>query len=97
MTPVRRAALLALPLLALGACAELDPYTREGVWRPAGVNAANLRAMVAVPSELQQGTDYTGPTGQAAAAAVERLREDRVRPLPAVQTGAFQLPGGGAN
>ncbi len=92
-----RAVLLLLPLVALAGCAELDPYTREGVWRPAGANAANLRAMVAVPSELQQGTDYAGPTGQAGAAAVDRLREERVRPLPSVTTGAFALPGGGGN
>src|ERR1700722_18591537 len=45
-------ALASLLLLALAGCAQTDPYTRPGAWRPNGANDANLRAMVVVPSDL---------------------------------------------
>lgn len=84
---------LVLPLL-LAACAEdIDPYAREGTWRPSGVNERNLRVMVAIPTEILRGTGATGADGQAAAEAVARLRTDRVRPLPDV--GIMRLGTGG--
>ena len=71
-----------LLVLALAGCAEtIDPYVREGVWRPAGVNDHNLRAMVAVPQEIIGGTGADGANGEAASEAIARLRTDRVRPL----------------
>lgn len=82
-----------LLLLALGGCAEtLDPYAREGVWRPSGANDHNLRAMVAAPGEIVVGTGAAGADGQTAAEAVARLRTDRVRPLP--ETSALRAIGG---
>ncbi|MBR0664240.1 hypothetical protein GXW71_07710 [Roseomonas hellenica] len=78
-------AALALALLTASGCA-VDPFAREGVWRPSAVNETNLRAMVADPRDLQQGVGEPGANGAAAAAAVQRLLEDRVRPLPAVST-----------
>jgi type IV pilus biogenesis protein CpaD/CtpE len=77
----------AMGLLALAAtlagCAENDPYQREGVWNVEGSNAANLRAMVADPSDLDMGRDNPLSPGDVAAAAVVRLRADTVRRLPA--------------
>ena len=66
----------------LPACTEIDPLTREGVWRPLGVNETNLRAMVAVPSDLVAGRAARSSDGNQAAKAMDRLRFDRVYPLP---------------
>ena len=76
-------ALLALAGCALAGCDRVDPYKREGIWRPMGANDANLRAMVTVPSDLVAASRETRADGGRAAAALVRLRNDRVRPLPA--------------
>jgi type IV pilus biogenesis protein CpaD/CtpE len=82
MTMTRIAALL-LPLLAaLAGCNQIDPYTREGNWRPNGANDANLRAMVAVPADLATATPANPADGHMAAAALDRLRQGTVRALP---------------
>ena len=81
-------------LLVLAGCATQDPFRRDGAWRPAAVNEQNLRAMIAVPSELVRGTDLTPTEGHAAADAVERHRTDRVRELPV--TGVSLLGAGGS-
>lgn len=85
-----RRVLLLVALAAIPGCA-LDPYNRPGVWRPAATNETNLRAMVADPRDLQQGVGEPGANGALAAAAVQRLMEDRVRPLP----GSTNTPAGG--
>ena len=79
---MRAAATMLLLALALAGCADTDPYERPGVWRPNGANDANLRAMVAVPSDLVQGVPDAPGDGQQAALALDRARRDRVRPLP---------------
>ena len=71
-----------LLLLAVAGCDQVDPYSRPGVWRPHGSNDANLRAMVVVPSDLVLATPTARADGGLAAAALTRLRRDRVRPLP---------------
>ena len=71
-----------IALLALAACDVTDPYLRDGVWRPDGTNDANLRAMVASPSDLVRGVSSAGGDGQQAAAAIDRYRNDKMRPLP---------------
>jgi type IV pilus biogenesis protein CpaD/CtpE len=81
MTMTRAAVLLSL-LVALAGCNQIDPYTRPGNWRPNGANDANLRAMVAVPSDLAVATLASPANGQLAATAVGRLRNDAVRALP---------------
>ena len=86
----------ALPLLVLGGCAQLDPLTKEGVWRPTGANDANLRAMVAVPSDLAYGRAARTSDGRLAAQAVERLRTGRVYPLPDTSISKIGGGGGGA-
>lgn len=74
--------LLAPLLLACAGCAVTDPLYREGLWHPTGANEANLRMMVAMPSNLVQGVAARGDDGHRAAHAVHRLRTDRVRELP---------------
>jgi hypothetical protein len=71
-------------LLGTAACGpEYDPLTREGLYVPAHTNRANLTLMVANPSDLVRGTGVTGGDGQLGAAAVDRLRNDKVKKLPA--------------
>jgi type IV pilus biogenesis protein CpaD/CtpE len=79
--PMRGAIAVAV-LLMLGACQQTDPYAREGAWRPNGSNAANLRAMVVVPSDLVAATPAAPADGGLAATAISRLEHDRVRNLP---------------
>ena len=88
--------LQALPLLA--ATAGCDPYKRAGAWRPSAVNEQNLATMAVRPAERVRGTGAEGATGFTAAGAIERLRADRVKPLP--DTGVARIitvPGGGGN
>ena len=77
---MRRLALF-LAVLAFAGCDRTDPYLRDGVWRPAGANEANLRAMVEVPADLVAARRSSQADGALAAAAVDRLRHDHVRPL----------------
>ncbi len=81
----------ALALLALGLLAgcTIDPFDRPGVWRPGGVNDANLAVMAADPNDLVRGHGEVGADGQLATAPVTRLREDRVKPLPALDATPF--------
>ena len=70
-------------LVAVSGCAGLvDPYQREGTWSATHVNDDNLRAMVANPVDLQQGTGAKDTPGIEAAVPVTRLREDKVKTLP---------------
>jgi len=91
--PLLSGLLLAL-LLALAGCDRTDPYLREGVWHPNGANDANLRAMIAVPSDLATATPAGPADGGLAAEALDRLRHDRVRSLS--DTSASSAPASGA-
>ncbi|MFL5333169.1 MAG: hypothetical protein ACJ8H8_08285, partial [Geminicoccaceae bacterium] len=73
--------LLAL-LGVLAGCTETEPYERAGQWNPLGANAANLRAMVADPHDLELGRAPGPGAGDMGAAAVARLRSGTVHPLP---------------
>jgi hypothetical protein len=73
--------LLAL-LGLLAGCAETEPYQRAGQWNPLGANAANLRAMVTDPHDLELGQATALFPGDIGATAVARLRAGAVRPLP---------------
>jgi type IV pilus biogenesis protein CpaD/CtpE len=79
---VLRRHLLGIAALALAGCDAIDPYHRQGVWRPDDANDANLRAMVVSPSDLVRGVEGAGGDGQQAAAALDRYRNDKMRPLP---------------
>ena len=96
MSARRTAAVLVLVLaLGLAGCAVTDPLEREGLWRPTGVNEANLRLMIAVPSDLVQGAAAHTADGEGAARAVRRLQRGRVKPLPDVGISKI-APGSGA-
>jgi hypothetical protein len=89
---MRRALML---VLLLGGCEQIDPYTREGVWRPLRANEANLRIHVADPAMLDRGVDDRRADGAVNAAAVQRYRTDRVKPLAASGVARIQATGAG--
>jgi hypothetical protein len=91
---MRRTTLLLLILL--GGCSAIDPYERQGVWRPLNANEANLRIHVADPAMLERGVDDHRSDGRVMAQAVDRYRNDRVRPLPASSVSRIQPTGQGA-
>ncbi len=74
--------------LLLGGCAEMDPYTRPGVWHPEAVNARNLAAMVVDPEDLRRGHGDAGPDSLLAVQAADRLYSGTARPLPRLDDGA---------
>ena len=85
-------------LLALSACGpDFDPLSREGLFQPTHVNRANLAAQVANPADLVRGTGSVTADGQLAAAAVDRLRTDRVKKLPASDLAAITANSSGSN
>ena len=63
-------------------CDALEPFERPHTWHPTGANQANLAAMVADPIDLTRGQGTGGSVGIKAAAAIDRLRRDRVKQLP---------------
>jgi hypothetical protein len=89
---MRRAIFL---VLLLGGCEQIDPFTREGAWRPMRANEANLRVHVADPAMLERGVDDRRADGAATAAAVHRYRTDRVKPLAASGVARIQATGAG--
>lgn len=88
-----RIGLVALAAGTPGGCAIFDPFERPGMWRPNGANDVNLELQVVRPSDLVQGRGTTDSDGLTAAAAVDRLRHDRVKELP--QTGISGVGAGG--
>jgi type IV pilus biogenesis protein CpaD/CtpE len=88
--------MILLTCAALAGCAQIDPFQREGMWRPSGANEANLRAMVVDPGHLTVGVGTDRTDGQAAAGAVDRLRRDRVKPLPDTAIARIGAGGGAA-
>lgn len=76
------ALLLVAATALLSACAATDPLYQEGRWQPTNVNDANLAVQVADPADLHHGRQVAGSDALLAAAAVTRLRQDRVKKLP---------------
>ena len=92
-TMSRLALLLPLSLLALSGCSATDPFTREGTWKPSGVNEANIAAQAANPADLARGRADSSGTYRAGTSAVDRLWQGApTRP----QTPAQALGLGGA-
>ena len=87
--------LLAVAALGLAGCSVLDPLEKDGAWKPTGANASNLRAMVAVPSDLVVGRAARDSDGNQAARAVARFREDRVYSLPSSSITKIGVTGSG--
>ncbi|WPB83915.1 hypothetical protein [Sediminicoccus rosea] len=83
-------ALAALLCLALPACAPTD-FDRPYTWHATGVNDVNLRAMLADPRHAVSGVAAATDRARPGVDAIQRLNEDRRRPLPdsrAAQVGA---------
>jgi type IV pilus biogenesis protein CpaD/CtpE len=78
-------------LLVLTGCTQNEPYERPGMWRPIEANDTNLRAMIADPADLDMGRAATTSRGDAAAAAVSRLRAGLDKPLPASSISKVQV------
>ena len=74
-----------------------DPLYREGSWNPSHVNGANLTLMVANPADLRKGSGTTLSDGQIATAAIERLRMDKVKKLPASDVATIATGNSGDN
>lgn len=82
-----------IALVLLAGCSSIDPYTREGVWRPRQANEANLRLHVADPLMLERGVDDPRSDGTMASAAIQRHRSGRVHPLAAASVARLQATG----
>ena len=93
MTGRRRSVLLVL--LGLAGCG--DPYRTPGTWQASGVNDANLAAMTRDKADLVVGHEDPGSDAGLDAAAVTRLRQDRLRPLRRDTTSSLSSGGGPDN
>ena len=71
-------------LVLISACSydPFDPYQRPGTWVSDGANDANLRAMVANPHDLIEGTGERVSSGAEAASPVQRVLAGKRYPLP---------------
>ena len=72
----------AAALALLSACTATDPLYQSGHWQATNVNQANLVVQVENPDDLYHGRQSSGSDALIAAAAVGRLRQDRVKKLP---------------
>lgn len=86
--------LCALSLLA--ACEAADPYRRTDVWYPTGANAGNIAAMAANPRDMIVGRGSSRSDSRQDADAVERVLQDKEKPLLRAASGAGFAPGGAA-
>lgn len=86
---------VALSVLSAAGCQATDPFLRQGYWNPRGTNNANLATMVDDPMDLVRGRGDGPADGNLAAAAVTRLRRDRVKSLPDIETS--QISSGGTS
>lgn len=68
-----------LVLLLLGGCSE--PFTHPGTWHATGVNQANLDAQTVEKADAVAGHGLPGSDATLDAAAVNRLYDDKAKPL----------------
>jgi hypothetical protein len=80
--------LIALSLLALASCDQIDPLSRPYMWHETGVNARNIAAMAANPADLVHGRDSARRRAAADADSVDRLWSGKPVPLPTDTPGA---------
>jgi hypothetical protein len=81
MTRIIRFSIAAGAMIFLTGCDALEPYGRVGAWQPTGVNEANLTLMAVNPADLVYGQAIKPSDGLTAAAPIDRLRKDHVKPL----------------
>lgn len=94
---ILRLACVLLPTgLLVAGCDLTDPEKREGLWHPTGSPGRNLAMQVANPADLLIGRGMRGSDGQMAAAAIERMRADKTKPLPSASISSVGAAGGAA-
>ena len=72
----------AAAILAVGGCDATDPLLRDGLWNPNHSSRVNLTISAAYPADLVRGSGSVTTDGTVAAAAVDRLHNDKVKKLP---------------
>jgi hypothetical protein len=82
MTRIIRFSIAAGVMTFLTGCDALEPYNRVDAWQPTAVNDANLALMAVNPADLVYGQGTKPSDGITAAAPIDRLRRDHVKPLP---------------
>lgn len=84
-------------LLALGACAQYEPFERVGTWRAEGSNQANLATMAANPLDLVQGRSDNSPRYKQPGTAISTLWATRPTQglLPGLKGGGEVTAGSG--
>lgn len=92
-----RYAFLALALLAVAGCEAMEPYFREGTWRPTGSNDLNIAAQIIRPSDLVRGVDYAPRDGTMPTAAIERYRAGKIKKLPDSGLTSLRISGSSDN
>jgi hypothetical protein len=88
---LRRTPAFGLAVLLLAGC----DFERPRTWSASGANDANLRAMLADPSDAVRGVAAPTDRGQPASVAIYRLEQGRRPPLPdsrASAIGAIAAP-----
>jgi type IV pilus biogenesis protein CpaD/CtpE len=93
--PTLLLAALLLAAVPLAGCSQTDPYERAGIWKPSGVNEANIAAMVANPADLSRGRGDPGAGTRTATGAVSRMWEGPAKPAAAPGGIAALLSGAG--
>ncbi len=92
---IRVPSALMLAAFALAGCAQVDPYQREGIWKPVGANDANLATMVANPADLSRGRADSRGSVRTPTAAVDRLWTGAPAQRPQQGSGIQIRPAGG--
>jgi molybdopterin biosynthesis enzyme len=86
-----------LSLLAVAGCEEYDPLYRDGLWHPMHVNRTDLTLMAANPADLVRGHGSPSTDGEVAAAAVQRLHDNKVKKLQQAGTSDIKVQSQGGS
>ncbi len=89
-----RPLVVAIALLGIAGCAQTDPFTKAGIWKPVGVNDANIAAQLADPADIARGRPASSGTYRTGASAVDRHWQGGP-PRPAAAAAQAAAPGGG--
>ena len=87
----------AAALLAAGGCDTTDPLLRAGLWQPNHASRVNLTLSAAYPADLVRGTGSNTTDGVLAAAAVDRLHNNKVKRLPQAGLSEIEVKSQGGN